>query len=267
MAEKEKTQNEITVVGIGSGNVATHLYRGLAIAGIKILQIYSRNIETAQSLAKQCKSTAVESISKINTDATVYLVSVPDDAIVSVISQLSDHIGKAKIIAHTTGSVSLKEIKEYSQYTGVFYPLQTFSKSRRMDLYQIPFLIESSDDITRGVLHSLAGKLSKTVQDCNSTQRKHLHVAAVASCNFVNHLLSTAYDYLDQHEVNPHLLDPLMQETLAKFYANYPNDTQTGPAKRGDNETINQHLKLLTQFPEMKAIYELFTHQLKNKYT
>jgi len=266
VAEKEKTQNNISVVGIGSGNVATHLYRGLAIAGIEMLQIYSRNLKTASVLANQCGCTAVDQVSKINTGATIYLVSVPDDAVVTVIKELSDNIGQAKIIAHTTGSVSLREIAQYSKYTGVFYPLQTFSKRRRMDLHHVPFLIEASDQITSGVLHTLAGKLSKTIQNCNSTQRKHLHVAAVASCNFVNHLLSTAYHYLYEQEIDPHLLDPLMRETLAKFFANYPSDTQTGPAKRGDQETINQHLNLLTEFPEMKAIYRLFTQQLKNKY-
>ncbi len=266
MAKKEKTQNPITVVGIGSGNVASHLYRGLAIAGVNVLQIYSRNIHTAKILALQCMSTAVDQLSEINTDASVYLVSVPDDVVVPVIAQLSELIDDDKIIAHTTGSVSLDQIDTYSQHTGVYYPLQTFSKSRRMDLHTIPFLIEASDRYTSEILFALADKLSKTVLTCNSTERKHLHVAAVASCNFVNHLLSTAYHYLDTHQIDPHLLDPLMRETLAKFITGYPRDTQTGPAKRGDEKTINQHLNLLTDFAEMKAIYHLFTRQLKTKY-
>jgi len=266
VATKEKIQTSITVVGIGSGNVATHLYRGLAIAGVNILQIYSRDIDNAKLLADQCQSKGIDQFGQVSLDADIYLVSVSDDAVVSVIDQLSRQIGKNKIIAHTTGSVSLNEISKYSKNTGVFYPLQTFSKTRPIDLYKIPLLIESSDDDTHAALSALAGKLSKTVQDCDSTKRKHLHVAAVASCNFVNHLLSKAYDYLDHNSIDPHLLDPLMRETLAKFTNNYPEDTQTGPAKRGDDTTLNHHLDMLSKHTEMKAIYELFTHQLKNKY-
>ena len=40
----------------------------------------------------------------------------------------------------------------------------------------------------------------------------------------------------------------------------------TGPARRGDRETINKHLNLLKDYNEEKEIYKLLTNYIINKY-
>ena len=43
-----------------------------------------------------------------------------------------------------------------------------------------------------------------------------------------------------------------------------PYNAQTGPAKRNDQVTINQHLRTLESHPEYQSIYELLTKSIKN---
>ena len=266
MAAQNKIFEQLRIVGIGSGNVGTHLYRALAIAGLDIVQVYSRNIDSANLLAKQCGSIGVDSIKAIIPDADIYLIAIVDDAVVSIVQKLSSHISDNALIAHTTGSLSMDVLAIANNPIGVFYPLQTFDKNRRMDLHSVPFLLEASTTTAMSKLAYLATRLSQSTHQINSEQRKHIHLAAVASSNFVNHLLTTAYDYLENQSINPHLLDPLITETINKFTRKYPADTQTGPAKRGDKGTIEKHKLLLQNQPEMEHLYSVITQQILSKY-
>ncbi len=266
MAAQNKIFEQLRIVGIGSGNVATHLYRALAIAGLDFLQIYSRNIESACRLADQCGSIGIDTLAEMIPDADIYIIAIVDDAVENFVQELSSHITDTALIAHTTGSISMDVLAVANNPIGVFYPLQTFDKDRHIDLYSVPFLLESSDNTAMTKLAYLASRLSQSVHQIDSEQRKHIHLAAVASCNFVNHLLTTAYNYLENQDLNPHLLDPLITETISKFTRKYPSDTQTGPAKRGDKGTIEKHTLMLQNQPEMEHLYTVITQQILSKY-
>ncbi len=266
VATQEKTLSNQEIVIIGSGNVAFHLSQALRHAGHLILQVYSRNVHTAQQLADVLGSKATDTLEDVETCADAYLVCVPDDAVEPIVAKLVSRVHKSGIICHTCGSVGLSTLIHHPHDIGVFYPLQTFTRHRQLDVRKIPFLIEGSNTQVSHYLKDLARTIADNVYFITSEERKHLHVAAVSSCNFVNHLLSEAYAYVDKQGLDPHLLDPLMRETLSKFMDGYPNDTQTGPAKRGDDRTITKHLNLLQKEDSMQELYKLFTKHIVNKY-
>ena len=56
-----------------------------------------------------------------------------------------------------------------------------------------------------------------------------------------------------------------MEETIAKAIQDSPARMQTGPAIRGDQETIDRHLRLLEKHPEWQAIYRLVSQDIKEK--
>ena len=60
---------------------------------------------------------------------------------------------------------------------GVFYPLQTFSKNVDLEIEDVPFLIEGSDNETQGTLVALAESISKTVLTADSDTRAKIHLA------------------------------------------------------------------------------------------
>lgn len=57
------------------------------------------------------------------------------------------------------------------------------------------------------------------------------------------------------------LIKPLVSETVAKAFAKGPENSQTGPAIRGDIETMQKHLMLIED-ETTRSIYELISRQI-----
>lgn len=258
------TTDQISTVSIiGSGNVATALGIALHKAGIRILEVFSPNINNSKLLAEKVNCKHVDKIEGINTVSDLYIIATPDKEIANVVAKLN---GFGGIAVHTSGSwpanVFYGNVKSY----GVFYPLQTFTKGKSVDFRNVPICIEGSDETTSGLLVQLAKKISNNVVLLNSKQRQHLHLAAVTVNNFTNLLYSLAHDVLDENGIDFSLLHPLINETARKIHKVNPADAQTGPARRNDTPTINKHLELLDKYPDHKEIYRLLSNQIIRKY-
>ena len=91
--------------------------------------------------------------------------------------------------------------------------------------------------------------------DREPEQRANLHVAAVFANNFANRCFAIAEKILEEKDLPFELLHPLMEETLAKALQDSPARMQTGPAMRGDEDTLRRHLLLLADHPAWMEIY------------
>lgn len=258
-----KTYNQISTVSIiGSGNVATALGIALINSGINIIEVFSPNINNSKLLADKVDCNYVESIEELNSISDLYIIATPDKEISNVISKLKHIQG---IIVHTSGGQSSEILHDFNR-SGVFYPLQTFTKNKSVDFKRVPICIEGSDGATSDLLIQLANKISNNVVVLNSEQRQYLHLTAVTVNNFSNLLYYHAQNVLDEKGIDFSLLHPLVQETGHKIREVNPEEAQTGPARRNDVSTIEKHLALLGQYPEFKEIYKLLSDQIIRKY-
>lgn len=248
------------VVIIGAGNLASQLALALFEKGIQVKQVYSRKIESASELAQKVNASFTNDLSQLLPEADLYVIAVKDSAIQEVLKNLQ--IGENQLIVHTAGSVPMSVLEGFSNNYGVFYPLQTFSKSRKIDFSTIPICIESSHATTFLKLEKLGEKLSSSVNQINSDERKTLHLAAVFVNNFVNHLYAVGADILHDKKLDFDLLKPLIRETAEKIEILYPIEAQTGPARRNDQSTINAQLKMLHDKPEYQKIYSFATESI-----
>lgn len=248
------------IVIIGAGNLATQLALALNEKNIRISQIYSRTIESARELAEKVAAEFTNDLSQINTDADIYFIAVKDSAIQQVLENLK--LNEDRLIVHSAGSVPMQIMDGFSQNYGVFYPLQTFSKSRKVDFSAIPICIEANHPWSLVKLQEIAALLSETVRQINSEERKTLHLAAVFANNFVNHLYAVSANILQDKHLNFDLLKPLILETAEKVQSLQPIDAQTGPAQRNDESVINAQLNMLQDTPEFKKIYSFVTESI-----
>ncbi|MCU0444453.1 MAG: DUF2520 domain-containing protein [Microscillaceae bacterium] len=257
---------------IGSGNVAWHLAPALQMAGNEIVSLYSRNLNNAKALADKLSNPLINNdLDFLQSEARLFIIAIKDDAISAVASELK--LPKGAILVHTSGSKGLESLtpsplpKESEMLgVGVFYPLQTFSKNKVLDFKNIPFCIEGSNEAVENALIKLAQGMSNQVFRVSSEQRKTLHIAAVFACNFSNHLLSIAQDILQKNQLDFSLLQPLIEETIAKALTTNPDMAQTGPARRGDTEVIARHTDWLKNEPIYQNVYELMTQSILAKY-
>lgn len=250
----------INVVLLGFGNVNSHLFNALNNSNeVTVKQVYNR--KNSEQLSSFENVLCTKDVSKIVTNADVYIIGIPDDAIAGFSESLSL---QNKLVVHTSGGCEMKLLASKNR-RGIFYPLQTFSKYREVNFENIPICIEAETASDLKLLRHLGETISKKVVEISSEERAKLHLAAVFVNNFVNHLYQIGSEILAEANLPFHLLKPLIAETAAKIEKLSPEEAQTGPAKRNDKKTIEKHLHLLANSP-YKTLYEIFTEQLNRKY-
>ncbi|OQX82015.1 MAG: hypothetical protein B6D64_01280 [Bacteroidetes bacterium 4484_276] len=244
------------IVLIGAGNMATQLGKALHQKGKNILQVLSRTQGSADLLAGQINSTAIINPNHLINDADLYILAVPDDEISGIANTINI---QDRLIVHTSGSVGMEVLKNASAHYGVFYPLQTFSKTRDVDFSDIPICIEASCEENYISLINLAEGISNDVRRINSIKRQTIHLAAVFASNFTNYMYGLSEEILKNEDISFDIIQPLIRETTKKIEHKSPKDAQTGPAKRKDLKIIEKHLQLLQGDPDKKAVYDLLS--------
>ena len=244
---------------IGAGRVATQLALALHTQH-QIVQVYSRNLQHAQRVADKVHTQAINQVEQLNSQSDLVIIAVSDQAIEPIIQSIKVYLPQC-LIVHTSGSTALSIIEHHHKRAGVFYPLQTFSFEREVNWSETPLFVEASQQQDVELLTTLANSLSNNVYQYSSKQRQTLHLAAVFACNFSNYCFDMAQQIVDAEQVDFSLLYPLMLETAEKATHNNPQQMQTGPAMRGDQNILNLHTQLLAAFnrADLAQVYALMS--------
>jgi predicted short-subunit dehydrogenase-like oxidoreductase (DUF2520 family) len=251
------------IVLVGAGSVAIHLGLALKHAGFKVESVINRSPERGKVLAKKLDAHYLADFASLNNPDLVIL-AVSDDAIPLIAAQLA---GRSFPVVHTSGTVSKDALSLTGTDYGVFYPFQTFSVSNAVDFSKVPICIDSSNPAFTNRIEQLAFSLSHTVCRIDDKKRRILHLAGVFASNFSNYLYAIAEDILAKNDIPFELLFPLIQETAVKIQTIAPLEAQTGPAKRGDVSTIQKHLQLLQNEPDLLELYKAFTDNILKTYS
>ncbi len=260
---------------VGCGNVAYRLSLALSAAGMELMYIMGRDLQEASKLV-YILNKAENRASHLNNDtqltsdpsdlfkSDIIILAVNDSSIPEVSDLLYLHSGSDinnVTLLHCSGACDSSVLNKFTNY-GVLYPLMTLSKTKPVDFGLIPFFLESSNVKVREELTGLCYALKSEYRFTNSEERLKLHLAAVYVSNFLNYLTGLAFDLSKPNQM---FLMPLAIETIRKaFLYEHPSLVQTGPAKRGDSDTINKHLSLLENLPLHKDVYEMLTSQIIN---
>jgi predicted short-subunit dehydrogenase-like oxidoreductase (DUF2520 family) len=251
---------------IGSGNLAWHLAPALDNAGFVVKEVYSRNTRHAEALTERLYQAEVKATLDFSTSvSSIFIVAVNDESINEIAREII--LPDDSVLAHTSGSVPLADLQfAATPNIGVFYPLQTFTKNKKVDFKQTPIFIESVNQETDVALTTLAKAISSHVKKIASEERKAMHIAAVFASNFTNHMLTISKKIMEQNGLNYDWLKPLISETINKSLQLGPEDAQTGPAKRGDLEILEKHLTFLQEDSAIAEIYKIVSQNIIDKY-
>lgn len=256
---------------IGAGNVTFRLSLALQQAGHNIQAIVNRSTDKAESVVRALKrhrshAVATGDYNAIPADCDLIIISVSDSYIREAAKNVNETLLSRNLnipVVHTCGAAPLETLTDElsGRRCGVFYPLMTLSKNKEIDMKLVPFLIEANDTGLQQMLCSIVQQMRAEYKICNSAKRLQMHVAAVFVSNFTNYMLALAYRI--SHPDFVYLL-PCAVETVRKAFLNKPSVSQTGPAKRGDMTTINEHLNVLEQMnlDEEKEIYEYLSGKI-----
>ena len=249
----------LKIVLLGTGNLAEHLFEAFTSSKTaQVVQVVGRNRERLSYFRDRVDTANTTDMQQ---DAEVYICAVSDDAIEKV-SQYPKN--QDAIVLHCSGAVPITVLPGGSK-RGVFYPLQTFSKDRKVNFSRIPICVEAESQEVLEVLLSIGRSISDTCISITSEQRKSLHLAAVFANNFTNHLLYRASKICEENKLPFSLLLPLIEETVTKIDTLNPFDAQTGPARRDDKKTLEKHMELMTNTQD-REIYRILSRAIQETY-
>ena len=233
---------------IGSGNLATQLSLALKDAGQEIVQIFSRTATHAQLLAEQIGCPYTTSVDAILRDADIFILSVKDDALSTLAAAVCNSRQQA-LFLHTAGSMPMDLFKGHALQYGVLYPMQTFSKTRRVNFREIPCFIEASSAESLATIRLL----SESISD-------------VLACNLTNHCYRLAERVLEAEQIDFRLFLPLIEETARKVRTLSPKDAQTGPMVRYDQNVMQMQMAMLPD-DRTREIYRLMAESIHDDAT
>ncbi len=254
-----------SIAMIGAGNLAWHLAPELENAGHKITEVYSRKKKNASSLVKKLYDAEVNiSLDFSKSEADIFIMAIADNAIKEIAPEII--LPPEAILAHTSGAMPLDKLGyAATPNIGVFYPLQTFSKQKIIEWKNIPIFIEAENSFTTKTLYRLGKNISKNVKKTDAAKRLAIHVAAIFACNFPTNLMLEAEKLLKKENLNFDILKPLIAETFTKILAIGPAQALTGPASRGDLETLDRHMKYLRKNEDLAEVYRLISQQILDR--
>lgn len=248
---------------IGAGALGSHLTVALKKTGQQVVQIISRSAREGQALANEVDAIYSKCPEDIIDSVTHIILTLPDQAINEVLPRLPK---RKSVIIHTSGSFPMSDLGMNGPDFGVLYPLQTFSKDFVPTWEKIPFFLEASSKEIESDLLELVGELGASGILLNSERRKKLHLAAVFASNFTNYMQGRAQKLINEIGLSDDLIRPLVVETIRKAYDLGAKDAQTGPARRGDHDTIKKHLDLLSCCAMDKDIYRILSNSISDEY-
>ena len=250
----------LEIVVIGTGNVSYHLCKAIVESkNLKLIEVFGRKKSLPKYLIKSISY--CNNLKKIK-KADLYILCVSDNAISKISDELN--INKNSIVVHTSGSTNIKLLSKHKNH-GVIYPLQTFSKNKKIQFTNIPIIIEANSKLVLDKIRTICLLISKKVIECNSDQRTLIHISAVFTNNFSNYMNVIAEEILKSNNINSDILYPLINETANKLNYLSPINAQTGPAIRNDQITIQKHLNLLKETKYFEIYDNLTKEIIKSK--
>ena len=252
---------------IGTGNVAWHLAPAREQAGHVINEVYGRSEDMALLLQERLNNSQLSpSLDFSQSESTLFIIAVNDNAIDTVACAIV--LPEKAILVHTSGTVPMTRLQVTGlNNIGVFYPLQTISRNRDISFQGLPFLIEANNTITQDELVKIVESMGADTTIASSKDRQVIHLAAVFANNFTNHMIDIAGQVMREKSLDVDLLKPLIRETVENALAQSPSSAQTGPAARGDTDTMQNQIQQLEFNPQLQELYRLISKNIADDMT
>ena len=247
----------------GSGKVAASIIPSFLSCGHTVLQLYARSPEKGNKISAETGARFIDKPEFEDSNDFV-VVAVSDSALETVLASI--RCSENTVVVHTAGSYGMEIFPQHIKRRGVFYPLQTFSLNRRIEMSGVPVFIEASDEVAAVRLEDLARSIGAIPLRSTPERRQLLHVAAVFVSNFTNFMLTAGESISARAGFEPEILEPLINETVSKALSQGASRSQTGPAVRNDMNTVEKHIDLLSFSPELQTLYGEITRSIIQYY-
>ena len=188
--------------------------------------------------------------------ADVTFITTPDNAIRSACERLSSNpqLKLNSLVLHGSGALTsdeLNAVKELGCHIASVHPMQSFARPD-LSIQQYAGTYCAVEGEPEGILRAreIFDAIGSICYEIDKQHKSAYHAAGVFASNYVVTLSQQALACMQQAGVDDKLamqvITGLMRGTLSNLEQTLsPREALTGPIKRGDYETVNQHLNAI----------------------
>jgi len=230
---------------LGHGKIATALTERLDAQGAAY----------DQSSARDIMEKAPESIDQ----SYAGIILATTDATIGQLAEALGHLGLPMM--HLSGATSIDVIPDHVS-AAVWWPMQSFN-GNKVPWGDFPTFIEYRNQQAEDMLRSWADDLGIPWGiEATSAQRPDYHLGAVFANNFSNHIIGLYQAFFRAKGLDREVFDAMLRRTIERALNHEDaHDLQTGPAFRGEHETIAAHRARLPE--ELKSIFDALTESIQ----
>ncbi|MDA3843229.1 MAG: DUF2520 domain-containing protein [Candidatus Kapabacteria bacterium] len=252
---------------VGAGKLGLSLAK-LFNASKQLVWVVERNDSRRRILKKNVQADVYASINHVRQSADFIFITVGDPIIRNICKELCRKLGvklKGKHIIHCSGSKKVDLIESVRRVGAVpvaAHPYQSFYYPSERLFDGISWGVEVSGD-PDPVIKFLrtTGGFPVLLSEETASNKALYHSSAVVSTNFISMVLKLATKIALKAGIKPEQFIPHIVRTSVynhfKAYNRRDSMPLTGPFARGDVETIETHLEMLKDDPELERLYKV----------
>ncbi len=254
---------------IGAGKVGTALAVRLSGKGYPVAAVYDVNSEAAQNFAEAISGCKVVSKTQDVADAAdLVFITTTDNLITTVANEVKWRAGQSAVHCSGANTVALLEsAQKAGALVGVFHPGQSFA-DKKQAIENIPgatFDIEAEEPLL-STFKELATALDGYWIEIKPEDKPVYHVAVEFTSLFVMLLFRLAAQMMQTMDIPTEqaarVALPMLRGTANIIETFGTSRPLTGPADRGDDETIKKHIDGLKRlFPKGLPLYRELVRQ------
>ena len=248
-------KSDLRITFIGAGNIANSLAYALHQKKYNIVSVISRKRSSAQSLTKKVKAeTFSVDLKDIPPKTNLIILSVPDDQIKKVVSELSKQKldFRKSVFIHLSGIKTINELKSIEKKngkTGSFHLMQTFPDRKVIPVKNSPTAIETKSKIVKKILFDIAEELQLNAFEIKSDVKEFYHLAGVFASNFLVGNIFASQVLLNKTGIKKEdffsVIETTLMTTIRNIKNDFPENALSGPIERGDIEVVKKHISAL----------------------
>lgn len=257
---------------IGAGKVGTSFGLYLRSHGFNIAGYYSRSSGSSKLAAELTRSTQYADASALSEAVDLVFITTNDGEIGKVCNSLAEKraFKEGQIVVHMSGAHSsdiLQNAREQGCRVYSLHPIQSFADVTKA-LSELPHTVFSieGDPEKHTVLEDILKKTGNRYFRITPGDKVLYHAAACIFSNFLTALLGEGLRYLQHIGIGSRegfeAMLPLVTGTLSNIERLGTEAALTGPVARGDTDTIQSHLEVISsKLPDRLPLYLLMTER------
>lgn len=255
----------VTVTLIGAGSLAHTLGPALKSAGYRVDAVAHRDNPASRkraiALARKLKTKPV-SLDQVTPFSQIIWLCHTDDALAETARLLAQKPGwKHKIVLHSSGALTsdvLAPLQKAGAHAASLHPMMTFVLGTTSRLAGVPFAVEGDRRavaVARQVVRTFKAKVfeikkeSKVLYHALGSFSAPMIVATLVTAERVGKAAGFTGKQLRA------IMRPILLQTLHNYLDGGPTAAFSGPVKRGDFNTVRQHLENLKNVPGTTEVY------------